>query len=336
MLEVKNLRVEYNGVRVVDLDEFQGKRGLIYAITGPNGSGKSTFLKCLAGLIPPVEGQVILDGRDITQTPSKHVGIVLQRPVLLSGSVADNIQYGLKCNGVPKAECGNLVDAIMNDLDLTHLARKNRRALSGGEIQRVALARSLVLKPDVLILDEPFSHLDQSSGEQLIEVIHAIQSRGNTIILLATHDYYKGCALADEVVTLSHGQRSKLAFTNILKGLSVERDNQHILELADGTQIVHTTPVLGPAPFYVDPSAIVLAEERHVTTARNQLKGTITGIIQENNRFRTTVDTGVVFTVFVTERSVREMMLQPGKHVWLTFKASSMRKIDLYNSSPVG
>ncbi len=332
MLSIRNLVVKYGSSVVLDLDEFDTPMGELHAVTGPNGSGKSTLLKCIAGLIPAESGQITFHGRSINEPGSRSVGILLQRPVLLSGTVEDNIAFGLKCHGIPKHQRQERVQAALKLCRLEHLTGKNRRHLSGGEIQRVALARTLVLAPEILLLDEPFSHLDQDAADLLLTIIREIQSRDNTTILLATHDIHRGYALADRVLSLVHGKRVPSVITNILRGDTVEKDGQYILTTTNGQIIYHTSPVIGSGAFHVEPGAITLAESRHKSTARNQMAGTVTAIVQKDHLIRVDIDTGIQFSVFITPGSCQELAIQPGKEIWISFKASSVKMINLFNS----
>ena len=153
MIELRGIIAAYGQTPVLDLEHLAFSMRAISALTGPNGSGKSTLLMILAGLITPRQGKVLLNGRDITGRPVREIGIVLQRPVLFAGTVKSNVEYGLKCHGLPPLERKNRVHEALAMTGLMSLAGRNRRQLSGGEIQRVALARSLALNPEVLLLD---------------------------------------------------------------------------------------------------------------------------------------------------------------------------------------
>jgi len=178
--------------------------GGIVALIGPNGSGKSTLLRVIAGLLAPDAGHVTLDGQQVT-APDPRIGLVFQEPRLLPWrSAADNITYPLELAGWPldrrRARLDELTDLVALDPNVL----SNRPSeLSGGQAQRVALARSLALEPGVLLLDEPFSALDALSRERFDLELLALWERAAPTILLVTHSIAEAILVADRVVVLS-------------------------------------------------------------------------------------------------------------------------------------
>ena len=178
--------------------------GEVVALIGPNGSGKSTLLRVVAGLLRPDAGRVTLDGRPIGG-PDPGVGLVFQEPRLLPWrSAADNITYPLELAGWPHDRRRQRLDALTDLVGLDRSVLGHRPAeLSGGQAQRVALARSLALEPGVLLLDEPFSALDALSRERFDLELLALWERAAPTIVLVTHDIGEAILVADRVVVLS-------------------------------------------------------------------------------------------------------------------------------------
>jgi len=178
--------------------------GEIVALIGPNGSGKSTLLRVIAGLLTPDAGRVALDGQAVTG-PDPRIGLVFQEPRLLPWrSAADNITYPLELAGWPVERRRERLDALTELVALDRSVLGNRPAeLSGGQAQRVALARSLALEPGVLLLDEPFSALDALSRERFDIELLALWERASPTILLVTHSIAEAILIADRVVVLS-------------------------------------------------------------------------------------------------------------------------------------
>jgi tungstate transport system ATP-binding protein len=170
------------------------------AILGPNGAGKSLLLRCLHGVIRPDAGLVDWNGRKAEDVTARQ-GMVLQRPVLLRRSVLANVEFVLRARGLDVAQAPALLDRI----GLLPKARQPARHLSGGEAQRLALARALALRPEVLILDEPTASLDPGAT-LLIERIVAEAARAGTRVILVTHDMGQARRLADDVVFLHRGR----------------------------------------------------------------------------------------------------------------------------------
>ncbi len=213
MYRLTDLQQTYNGRRVLNIDRLDVGRGEVLAVLGPSGSGKSTLLRLLNFLEQPSGGTLIFDGQMVDDRLSleqrRRVTTVFQRPALLRRSVADNIGYGLKLRGekLPPDELA----AWLDRLGLAHLARQRADKLSAGEAQRVALARALVLRPDVLLLDEPSANLDPYNIgliERLVAEAHA--ETGMTVVWV-THDIFQARRVAGRVAFLLGGRLIELA-----------------------------------------------------------------------------------------------------------------------------
>jgi NitT/TauT family transport system ATP-binding protein len=175
----------------------------IVALIGPNGSGKSTLLRVVAGLLPPDRGTAAIDGRRV-DGPDARVGLVFQEPRLLAWrTTAANIGYPLELAGVARERRQARVAALLETVGLRAAASQVPSQLSGGMRQRAALARTLAMEPQVLLLDEPFSALDELTRERLNLELLAIAARTSTTIVLVTHSVQEAIFLADRVVVLS-------------------------------------------------------------------------------------------------------------------------------------
>lgn len=180
-------------------------RGAITAIVGPNGAGKSLLLRLLAGLLRPTEGSVTWGGRPVDRMRIRDIGFVLQRPILLNRSAIANVEYALAINGIGKSERRECARDALEQARLSHVAWSPARSLSGGEQQRLALTRALVLAPQCLMLDEPTANLDPVSTEYFENQLKAQRDAG-TPILLVTQDVGQVRRLADRVLFLHLGR----------------------------------------------------------------------------------------------------------------------------------
>jgi tungstate transport system ATP-binding protein len=177
-------------------------RGARTIVMGPNGSGKSTLLRVLHGLIAPSRGTITWNARS---TRPAGQAMVFQRAVLLRRSAAANIRYALRLAGVNGEEANARIDDALGEVGLRALAHRSARVLSGGEQQRLALARAWALRPEVLFLDEPTASLDPKAARAVEDIVRDIHARGTTIVM-STHNLAQAKRLADDVVFLQDGR----------------------------------------------------------------------------------------------------------------------------------
>jgi tungstate transport system ATP-binding protein len=195
--------VFHNGTRLVGDVDVTIERGTFTAVLGPNGSGKSTLLRLLHGLAAPATG-TIRWGTHAARPPGQ--AMVFQRAVLLRRSAAANIRYALRLAGVRGAEAGKRIADALADVGLRGIADRPARVLSGGEQQRLALARAWALRPVVLLLDEPTASLDPKATHAVEDIVRDIHARGTTIVM-STHNLAQAKRLASHVVFLSEGRQ---------------------------------------------------------------------------------------------------------------------------------
>ena len=244
MLELKKIRKSYEGIEVLKNINLKIEKGEIVSILGPSGCGKTTLLNLILGLTQVSEGRIIFDGEDITQMPMEKRGfnIVFQDYALFPNlNVYENIVYGLK--NKPNISTTKEVQDLINLLGLGKHLTKKIEELSGGQKQRTALARTLVMKPKILLLDEPLSALDGVIKESIKQKIKEIARDFKLTTIIVTHDPEEALTLSDKVLIVNEGQISQFGTpeeiikkpTNdfvsefILRQLEIKRNN--ILEL---------------------------------------------------------------------------------------------------------
>ncbi len=198
----RGLVLDLDGDRLIDGIDLDLMPGKVTMVMGPNGAGKSLLLRLLHGLIAPTSGEITWGGRVLDETVRQRQAMVFQRPVLLRRSVAANVDFVLGLRG--RAGSDQRAD-ILELVGLTDRAKQPARLLSGGEQQRLALARALALGPDVLFLDEPTASLDPASVQWIEEIVRAARDRGTKIIFV-THDIGQAKRLGDEIVFLHRGR----------------------------------------------------------------------------------------------------------------------------------
>jgi sulfonate transport system ATP-binding protein len=223
MLVLERVSKTYpNGVHALGGVSFEVGLGEIVAVIGGSGSGKSTLLRAIAGLDPASDGTIVLDGERIT-APHEKIGVIFQEPRLLPWlKVADNVGFGL--DGRPKQERAQRVSAALKRVGLSDKAAVWPRELSGGQAQRVAIARALVPRPEVLLLDEPFSALDAFTRTDLQDHLLDLWADAKPTLILVTHDVEEAIVLADRVMVMR--PRPGRIFDEIAVDLARPRDRQ--------------------------------------------------------------------------------------------------------------
>ena len=351
MITIRELSKQYDGhdaLRGVDLDVPDGS---VTAIIGPSGSGKTTLLRLLDLLEEPDAGSIEFDGAETPTTEAarlearRRIGIVFQKPVAFSGSVFDNVSYGLRVRGHDRRSVREIVRRALDTVDLAGYESRNARTLSGGEIQRVALARTMVTEPRLLLLDEPTANLDPVSTAMVEELIGRVIDELQTTVVMATHDMAQGQRLADRIGVLIGGSMLQVGnpsevfnlpssvsvarfvgVENLLEG-AVESGEAGMVNVRVGTHLVEGVSELEPGVQViacVRPEEVVLALTQAPTSARNAFPGVITATASMGPLVRVVVDCGFPLVALVTVRSAQELGLSSGAQVSASFKATGV------------
>lgn len=205
-IEVKGINKKFNGALVLEDINFDVKEGEFISLLGASGCGKTTLLKILIGIEKPSSGVILKDGEDITNNlPSKRgMGLVFQNYALFPNmSVRRNIAYALKARHLPKKEIAKKVDEALAIVGLTDFANKKPNKMSGGQQQRVAIARTLVINPDIILFDEPMAALDADIRMSLRKEIKQIQSKLNKTMIYVTHDQEEAFSMSDRIIVMN-------------------------------------------------------------------------------------------------------------------------------------
>ena len=206
LLSMDGITVTLGGRDVLQVEHLEIAGGETIAVLGPNGAGKSTLLRLAGALVRPSAGIVRIDGEPATERRARETtAAVLQRPLLRRGSVALNVASGLRFQGVPRTAAAERAAEWMRRLDIAHLGARNARGLSGGEAQRVSLARAFATQPRLLLLDEPFAALDEPTRGRMVLELRGLLAEHGIAALLVTHDRRQAAALASRTAVLSAG-----------------------------------------------------------------------------------------------------------------------------------
>jgi tungstate transport system ATP-binding protein len=360
-------------IEVVDLGHSYGERevlkglnlgigkGEVFALIGPTGAGKTTLLRIMDLLEVPGSGEIYFDGRCVPRSGKRRLemrrrmSFIHQKPQVFNLSVYDNVACGLRWRGEKRNRIADKVDHILKMVGLEGYESRNARALSGGEAQRVALARSLVLEPEVLLLDEPTANLDPVSTAKIEQLISYVARQKNTTMIMATHDMSQGQQLAGRIGVLLDGRlvqtgnaadifRSPrneavahfVGMENILEGEVVENNEGIVLVNIEGyvIQAVSGYPVGKKVYACIRPEDITLlivdsGRQTPVrSSARNSFRADVARLTTLGPLCRVEIDGGFRMVALVTRLSVEELGLQVGSEVYATFKATGVHVIE--------
>ncbi len=210
LLRIENLSKSFGNKEVLKNINLEIYRGEIFSFMGPSGVGKTTLLRILNFLEKPTGGRIVFNGIKGSIQQKNNVrhsmSMLFQRPAVFNTSVFNNVAYGLVIRGVEKKAIENKVNDALNLVGLAGFEKQKASTLSGGEAQRMAFARAIVFKPDVLLLDEPTANLDPANVSKIEDIIKKIRSEPGTTIIMASHNIYQVRRIADRVGILLSGE----------------------------------------------------------------------------------------------------------------------------------
>ncbi|HEY2724381.1 MAG TPA: ATP-binding cassette domain-containing protein [Pseudonocardiaceae bacterium] len=319
--------------------------GEVLAVLGRNGSGKSTLLSAIAGLLYPDRGRIVLDDRVLTDTAGRiqvppfrrRIGLLAQQPLLFPHmSVLDNVAFGPRAAGVRKREARQAAMTHLAEVDATEFAARRPARLSGGQAQRIALARALATGPDLLLLDEPLSAVDIEVAPALRALLRSLLWDRLTVIV--THQVIDALVLADRVVVLEGGKvveqgltmdvltrprsvfAARLAGLNLVPGTAVPNG----LKVADGTELTGASEAIDgePAVAVFSPGAVTVHVDQPTGSARNVIRDRVTALEPQGALIRVRGSGGVAADI--TPASAVELGLSSGSGVWFVVKATEL------------
>ena len=333
--KIDNLLHSYNHKPVLEIDRLTVEPASILGLVGPNGSGKSTLLKLMAFIFRPTQGQILFRGRPafpFDEAVRSQVTLLTQEPYLMKRTVFKNVAYGLKVRG----EHGNWQEPVNDALEMVGLepggfSRRQWEELSGGEAQRVALAARLVLRPKVLLLDEPTASVDAASSERIRSASLRARDEWGTTLVIASHDREWLYDVCDEVIHLFKGKLAGAGRSNMIFGPWI-RDPQgrYGKQLDDAQVLPVSTPPGEDATAFLDPTSIrILAQNEEIDSETTAIvKGTVTRLALEKPGGDLYADVRVgalTLVVRVMESRLAAMTLHRGWQVSLVYRPNNIR-----------
>lgn len=353
LVSLRKVTVKRGGRVALELPALDVYEHEVLAVIGPNGAGKSTLLQVLAGLLPG-DGEVRFRGQPVRSGElayRRRVALVLQVPVLLDLSVLNNVMLGLRFRGRVGSEAKARALTWCQRLGIGHLVKRQVRTLSGGEAQRVSLARALALEPELLLLDEPFSALDAPTRSVLLGDLRQLLRETRTTTVFVTHNQEEALGLGDRVAVLLGGRLHQVDTPE--RVFSTPSDEKvaafvgvetivpgRVVAWSDGLARVQVNGQLLSVPFEgaLGEDVLICLRPEDVTllsgdtpdfasSARNRLSGMVVHLSSHGRFYYVTVDCGFPLVAMITAQSLRELGLIEGLQVVATFKATAVHVI---------
>ena len=333
---------------------FEVERAGVFALIGPTGAGKTTLLRLLNLLDTPTSGKIYFNGQDTAESTRlrlqmrRRMAMVFQKPVVFNSNVYENIAYPLKVRGFGRKEIRTRVEEMLEITGLKGYEKRRARTLSGGEAQRVSLARAMIAQPELLLLDEPTANLDPVSVSKIEEVLANTIREQKTTVIMATHDMSQGQRLADMIGVLMNGEILQIGspseifcspsnkevaefvgVENILSGIISQKDGVLVAIDVNGTTIeaISESSVGDKVYVIIRPEDITFTLAKETSSARNVFQGEIARMTTVGQLARIEVDCGFPLLGVLTKRSAEELNLNLGKKIYASFKATAVHVI---------
>ncbi len=324
--------------------------GEYFIVLGPTGAGKTLLLELIAGFHKPDLGKIWINNVDVTAFPpeKRGIGFVPQEYMLFPHmTVSENVEFGLKMHNVPQAQRKKMVKETLEFMGLSHIRGRLPMTLSGGEQQKTALARALVIKPKILLLDEPLSALDISTQKKMQNELKRLHRELKITTVHVTHNQIEAFILADRLAIMKDGtiiqtgspeqvfRKPKddfvarfVGFENLFEGKIVETQ-EGVVKIDIGRVMVEAvTEKVGGCMVGIRPDDIIVSRQPFKSSVRNMLKGKFVDFVDMGSLVSLIVNVeGASFVALITKRSFLEMKLKKGSEVYLLFKASAVHVI---------
>jgi len=350
LITLENITKNYGDITALDQVSLEVRQGEILTIAGPNGSGKTTMLRIMAFIETPTSGEVYFNGAKVNDENRSQIRtkctMVLQKTALFNTTVYKNVAYGLKLRRFSKKEIDERVKDALDLVKLNGYEKRLAKKLSGGEQQRVSLARALVLNTELLLLDEPTANLDPKNMSIIEEIVSEISWKHKNTVVMATHNLFQAETITKRAALLLGGKIVEIGtvqeifrtpskhfasfarLENVFSGTSrVLKEGTSLIDVGDGVEIEAALRESGKIWVFVRPEDIILSRKPISSSARNVFKGRVVEISDLESVMMLKVDAGKQFVVQITKRSFNEMQLNVRSEVFLTFKASSVHVV---------
>ncbi|MBI9077354.1 MAG: ATP-binding cassette domain-containing protein [Desulfatibacillum sp.] len=323
---------EYGNRKVLDAESLKIPAGKITALLGPNGAGKTTLLSILAFLSYPTRGSMTYDSREVrfaqshVQPLRREVVLINQHPIMFSRTVARNMEFGLKLRGMAKEQRETIIRENLSLVGLEHFAQARAHKLSGGETQRIAIARALALSPKVILCDEPLSSVDSQNQAIIVGLLRRINKDRGISVIFTSHDSVWARSLAHEVLYLDEGRPVDSVLENIFSGDVVKNESgETVFVSGEGVGFPLSGASPGPARVSLDPSGLEIFRPGSSGRSPESLYGRIHQLSHEKKGIRVVIDAGLPFTVLLSENDYKFMCPKIGDMMGIKITPKAIR-----------
>jgi molybdate/tungstate transport system ATP-binding protein len=342
MIHIENVNINLGEFKLRDIN-LSIEKNEFFILMGPTGAGKTVLLEAMAGLIRVHSGRMTIGGKNVTKLPpeKRGISIVYQDYALFPHlTVLENITYGLHFHKLPKKESKQRQNRLVEELNISHLLKRLPTNLSGGENQRIALARALMVNPKVLLLDEPLSALDPAFREDIRLGLKRLHKSTDVTFLMVTHDFAEALSLADRAAIMNGGKIEQVGF---MKDIFQRPDSTFVADfvgmknlfmaqfretkaIVNGLTIeLGTTPENSHGYLAIRPEDIVLSREKLTSSMRNAFSGRVTAIVDHGLYYEVDIIVEkVLFKSLITKSSLIEMEITEGSEICLSFKSTAI------------
>lgn len=344
-ITVQNLSHSWDhfSLRNINLSVAEGS---YFVLLGPTGSGKTLLLEAIAGAYRPDEGRVIVCGEDVSTLPPEKRGISYapQNYLLFDNmTVRKNVEFGLHAKGIPEQERWNRAKHLLDLLGISHIVNRFPRNLSGGEKQRVSLARALAVEPRAVLLDEPLSAVDTETKSSILDYLRRVHKETGVTVVHVTHDQLEAASVAERIGVMRNGRMIEVGAPaefaesssselgsifrsdNLLAGNVIGKEaGLALVDIGGGKIIEAVTDRTGKVMLHIRSEEVVVSKHAVDTSARNRLSGTVAEITDLGPTVRLRISGKRRIMAIITRRSFFEMQLNIGSEVYAFFKATSV------------
>ncbi|MCD4784743.1 MAG: ABC transporter ATP-binding protein [Candidatus Eremiobacteraeota bacterium] len=344
MIRIENLYAEAGEFKLININ-LTIKKGEYFVLLGPTGAGKTVLIECIAGLQESKKGRVILEGTDVTDfLPEKRrVGFLPQDYSLFPHmNVRQNIEFALKISRIPAEEIKRRVDSLIELLQIVPLMDRDIFTLSGGEKQRIALARALVMRPQVVLLDEPLSALDEGLRSFLCKELKRIQKETGSTFIHISHNFEEAIDVADDIGIIHEGKIMQvgkmfdimqnpanlfvakfLMMENIFEGKAFNKNGLARVQVGN-LNLYSASKKEGEVSAVIRPDNIIISGNGKGHFPENTLTGKVTNISERIGFIKINVDAGIPFVIYSNKRELQEKEIKEGREIRFSFDPSNI------------